>query len=210
MTNVFEARLSRAGEAAAEAGLTGLLVTPGADLRYFAGYAPPPLERLTMLIVAPRRDPVMLVPELERAAAEASKGGTAVEIQTWSDGDDPYGIAAKLLDRAGRYAICDSAWASHLLGLQGVLPEVRFVASGRALPLLRAIKDETELTALADAARAADRSFEAILSSSFEGRREADIGRQLADLLRRNGHDTVDFTIVGSGPTGASPRHEVS
>src|SRR5207302_603304 len=37
---------------------------------------------------------------------------------------------------------------------------------------------------------------------------EREIGADLADLLRAEGHDEVAFTIVGSGPNGASPHHE--
>jgi len=44
----------------------------------------------------------------------------------------------------------------------------------------------------------------------FEGRREIDIGTDLAALLREHGHSQVDFTVVGSGPNGANPHHELS
>jgi D-alanyl-D-alanine dipeptidase len=43
---------------------------------------------------------------------------------------------------------------------------------------------------------------------TFAGRREAEVGADLAEALRRHGHRTADFTIVGSGPNGASPHHE--
>ncbi len=68
----YAARLARAAKAAGEAGLAGLLVTPGPDLAYLAGHAPPPLERLTLLVVAPGRNPVLLVPLLERPEALAA------------------------------------------------------------------------------------------------------------------------------------------
>ena len=56
-------RMSRAADAAARAGLTGLLVTPGPDLQYFAGYAPVAItERITMLVIPADRKPAMIVP----------------------------------------------------------------------------------------------------------------------------------------------------
>ena len=48
----FAWRLGRGAEQAREAGLTGLLVTPGPDLLYFTGYAPIAItERITMLVI---------------------------------------------------------------------------------------------------------------------------------------------------------------
>ncbi len=70
----YAERRARALEAAAEAGLAGLLVAPGADLVYLTGHEPPPLERLTLLILAAGRAPVLVVPELERPAAEGAPG----------------------------------------------------------------------------------------------------------------------------------------
>ena len=48
---VYAARRERAAAHAREAGLTGLLVSPGPDLAYFTGYAPPETERLTLLAI---------------------------------------------------------------------------------------------------------------------------------------------------------------
>ena len=58
----FAARMQRAAEQADEAGLTGVLVTPGPDLVYLTGYAPIAItERLTLLVlVRRRRDPAMV------------------------------------------------------------------------------------------------------------------------------------------------------
>ena len=51
----FARRMQRAAEQAEAAGLTGVLVTPGPDLVYLAGYAPVAItERLTVLIVQKR------------------------------------------------------------------------------------------------------------------------------------------------------------
>jgi Xaa-Pro aminopeptidase len=42
------------------------------------------------------------------------------------------------------------------------------------------------------------------------GRSEHDVGQDIAELILEEGHSTVDFVIVGSGPNGASPHHELS
>lgn len=205
-TERFAARRERALAATTEADLQGLLVTPGADLVYLTGYEPPPLERLTLLILARERDPVLVVPALERPAAEVAPGMGGVELSEWRDDEDPYALAARIL-RAGRYAITDATWAVHLLALEQATADCFVVAAGRALPLLRAVKDEDEIDRLRAAAEGADAVFAQVVTMAFEGRREMDVAADLDRLLREHGHDRVDFTIVGSGPNSASPHH---
>lgn len=206
----FAQRLRRAAETAGRAGLDGLLVTPGPDLLYLTGYAPVAItERITMLVVPADGEPRLLVPKLERPDAEAAPAGSNLGIVDWTDGSDPYAAAASLLGRDGRYAISDSAWAMHLLGLQDHVPGASYVSMTTALPMLRAIKDADEIDRLAAAGAAADLAYEEIVKVQFAGRSENDVGAELARLLRRFGHSQVDFTVVGSGPNGANPHHEI-
>ena len=73
----FEARMERAGKSAQEAGLSGVLVTPGPDLLYLTGYAPLAItERITMLVLAADREPALIVPMLERPDAESAPGSS--------------------------------------------------------------------------------------------------------------------------------------
>ncbi|HEU5483806.1 MAG TPA: aminopeptidase P family protein [Microlunatus sp.] len=206
----FATRLQRASGAAKDAGLVGVLVTPGPDLMYLTGYAPVAItERITMLVVPVDGEPALIVPKLERPDAEEAPGASMLRITDWTDGSDPYEAASRLLASDGRYAVSDSAWSMHLLGLQGRLPGTSYVSMTGALPMLRAVKDDDELRRLAAAAAAADRTYEAILEVSFAGRSETEVGADLADLLRYHGHSQVDFTVVGSGPNGANPHHEI-
>ncbi|WP_413759391.1 aminopeptidase P family protein [Streptomyces sp. MMBL 11-3] len=205
----YAARMDRAARAAAEAGLAGVLVAPGPDLVWLTGYAPPAAtERLTLLVLAAGRDPVLVVPTLEAPDAEKAAGASALTLRDWTDGKDPYAATAPLLDGRGRFGVGDSTWALHLLGLQKALPDTSYVPLTEALPMLRAVKDAAELERLAAAGAAADATYEEILKVPFAGRREADVAADLAGLLRRFGHEQVDFTVVGSGPNGANPHHE--
>ncbi|MFG2820091.1 M24 family metallopeptidase [Kitasatospora sp. NPDC048365] len=207
-TQDFAARMTRAADAAAAAGLAGLLVAPGPDLAYFTGYQPTAItERLTTLLLTPGREPVLVVPKLERPDAERATGAGAVRLSDWSDGEDPYAAVAPLLED-GRYGISDNAWAMHLLGLQGARPGTGYTSLTRSLPMLRAVKDADELTRLAAAGAAADAAYGEILKVRFAGRTEQEVAADLAALLLEFGHSQVDFTVVGSGPNGADPHHE--
>ena len=122
MIERYEERLAAASGEAEEAGLGGIVVTPSPDLVYLTGYDPPPPERLTMLVVAPRSQPVLLVPELERPRALDSPLGERLEVTAWADGEDPYAAAARVLSPEGTYGVTDRMWASHVIGLQRELP----------------------------------------------------------------------------------------
>ncbi|MEY9815129.1 aminopeptidase P family protein [Streptomyces albogriseolus] len=205
----YKARMDRAARQAADAGLAGLLVAPGPDLVWLTGYAPPAVtERLTLLVLAAGREPVLVVPTLEAPDAEKATGAPALALRDWTDGKDPYALTAALLDAEGRFGVSDNAWALHLLGLQTTLPGTSYVSLTEALPMLRAVKDAAELERLAAAGAAADAAFEEIRNVRFSGRRESEVAADLAALLRRFGHSQVDFTIVASGPNGANPHHE--
>jgi len=201
----YQARMARATAAAAAASLTGLLIAPGPDLPYLTGYQPVAItERMTMLLLTERAQPVMIVPRLERPDATDAP----VTLVDWTDGEDPYAVVAGLLDPDGRYGISDSAWVLHLLELQSRVPGASFASLTKSLPMLRAVKDADELARLAAAAAAADAAYHDILNVRFAGRKETEVAADLAARLIAHGHSQVDFTVVGSGPNGAKPHHE--
>ncbi len=204
------ARLRRAQRAAADAGIGALLVSPGADLRYLTGYDAIALERLTCLVLAPTGDPVLVVPALEQAAALASPAG-ALRIVTWQETDDPYALVASLLGPAvGRVAVDDLMWAAKVLALRAAMPRVEQVAAGVVLRELRMRKSAQEVAWLRDAGAAIDRVHARMGEWLRVGRTEREVGRDIAAAIVAEGHSSVDFVIVASGPNGASPHHELS
>jgi Xaa-Pro aminopeptidase len=204
-------RLARAADTAGSAGLDAMIVAPSADLVYLAGYAPPPLERLTCLIVRPGADPVLVVPRLEAPLAETGGAAELTEVRAWEETEDPYALVRSIVGAEAEQLACTHRmWASHLLSLQGVLPEATFVPAAEVMGRLRSIKDPQELDLLKRAARYADEALGRLLQTRLETRSERDVARALAALLLETGNDESTFTIVGSGPNGASPHHEPS
>ncbi len=211
----YRKRLEQAARATADAGFDALLVGVGPDLRYLTGYEALPLERLTMLVIAPGNDPVRLVvPRLEAPAAKAGCQ-TDVPIVTWEETDDPHALVAAFVhDRAGagalRLGVSDRLWASHLLQLQRTLPGAGFESATLALRSLRITKDADEIALLRLAAQAADRVVAQIAGGRLAGRTEADVAREVRERLIAEGHEEALFAIVASGPNSASPHHEAS
>jgi Xaa-Pro aminopeptidase len=206
----FADRLARAVTATEHAGLEALLIGVGSDLRYLTGYAALPLERLTMLVIRPRREPIIVVPRLERDAAEAGLR-TDVAIRTWEETDDPYALVCDGLSPTGRIAVSNTLIAMHLLRIQAALGSgARFSLASGVLRDLRMIKDADEIRLLREAAHAADRVVERIAAGRLVGRTEADVAREVRDALIEEGHEAAEFAIVASGPNSASPHHEAS
>jgi len=215
-------RMARARELAAEQGIGALLVTPGPDLRYLCGYAAPALERLTCLIVRTDGDPVLVVPALEAAAAQASPAGElGLQAVTWQETEDPYALVGSLLGDSGaiaapatggqpRIGLDNHMWAEKVLRLRDALPGAVQVLAGDVLAPLRMRKSAAEVAALQRAGAAIDAVHAAMADWLRPGRTEAEVAADISDAIRAAGHATVDFVIVGSGPNGASPHHEVS
>jgi Xaa-Pro aminopeptidase len=210
-SNPYAGRLARAQAALADAGLDALLVTPGPDLRYLVGYDAKPLERLTCLVLPASGEPVLVVPFLERAAAEAAGvGGLGLAIADWQETDDPIALVAGILPGdLKRYGLDDHMWAEKVLRFRAGLPGEQVLA-GSVLKELRIRKNPDEVAALRRAGAAIDRVHARIGEWLRPGRTEREVGRDIADAIVAEGHVRADFVIVGSGPNGASPHHDLS
>jgi Xaa-Pro aminopeptidase len=208
-------RLLRARDTAALAGVDALLISPGPDLRYLTGYEALPLERLTCLIVAAAGDPVLVAPALEVPAALASPvSGLGIDVVGWAETEDPYALVASLLPATvgedGTVAVDNTMWAQKVIGLREAMPGARQVLAGPILRELRMIKEPDEVDALRQAAWAIDRVHARVPQFLRPGVTERHVARQIAEMILGEGHVSVDFVIVGSGPNGSSPHHEVS
>jgi Xaa-Pro aminopeptidase len=208
-------RLQRAQQATRDAGVDALLISPGPDLRYLTGYEALPLERLTCLIVPAHGDPRLVAPQLEVPSALASPvAELGLEVIGWAETDNPYELVASLLPEpvvdAGTVAVDNTMWAQKVLGLRTAMPGARQVLAGDILRELRMIKGPDEIDVLRQAAWAIDRVHARVPQFLRPGVTERHVARQIAELILGEGHVRVDFVIVGSGPNGASPHHEVS
>ncbi len=82
--------------------------------------------------------------------------------------------------------------------------------AGPVVDRLRMVKTDAEVEELAAAGAAIDRVHARMGEWLRVGRTEAHVGADIAAAILAEGHVAVDFTIVGSGPNGASPHHELS
>ncbi|HEX3545147.1 MAG TPA: Xaa-Pro peptidase family protein [Mycobacterium sp.] len=208
-TDVYARRLRAAAEATAAAGLAGLVITPGYDLRYLIGSRAQTFERLTALVLPATGEPTVVVPRLELASLkESAATELGLAVRDWVDGDDPYRLVADALGGVAT-AVTDSMPALHLLPLAERLGVVPLLATD-VLRRLRMIKDPAEIDALRKAGAAIDRVHARVPEFLAPGRTEADVAADIAEAIVAEGHSEVAFIIVGSGPHGADPHHECS
>ena len=199
-----------------ELGVDVVVVTPGSDLRYLSGYSAHAMERLTALAVPRSGEPLLVVPRLEAPMVDASPAGAlGLELIAWDETDDPFALlAAAVTDRLGsaptRVAVGNRTWAEHALGIQRALPGSALELAGPVIDRLRMVKTPAEIEELALAGAAIDRVHARMGEWLRVGRTEAEVGADVAAAILAEGHVAVDFTIVGSGPNGASPHHELS
>ena len=156
-------------------------------------------------------DPMIVVPGLEKPAAVASPiGELGLEILTWGETDDPYALVASLLPERSVAGLDNHMWAEKVLRLRAAMPAAEQVLAGTVLRELRIRKTPDEVEALRRAGAAIDRVHARVPEWLRAGRTEREVGKDIADAIIAEGHVRVDFVIVGSGPNGASPHHELS
>jgi Xaa-Pro aminopeptidase len=213
-TALLADRLRRAGEVAADQDVELLLITPGTDLRYLIGADGESHERLTCLLVPAAghlAPPAIVVPRLE-APGLAALGleELGVEVITWNDGEDPYLLVSDLAGGPTRLAVTDSMPAAHVFGVRDALPDAAQSLAGPIIRELRMRKDAAEVAELRAAGAAIDRVHARMGEFLKAGRTEAQVGADIAAAIVEEGHTSAAFVIVGSGPNGASPHHDVS
>jgi len=196
-----------------EHGVAATVITPGADLRYVAGYDAKPLERLTALVIPVAGESFLVAPELEAQEARASAFATAGgEVISWGESADPFVIVTERIAElpAGAIALDDHMWAERVLRLRESMPDREQVPAGSMLRSMRLVKTSEEVAWLQEAAAAIDSVHAQVPNILRPGMTEAQAGALIADAIVKAGHVSVDFVIVASGPNGASPHHMVS
>ena len=207
----FASRLARMRQEARNYGAEAVLVAPGPDLRYLVGYDALPLERLTCLVVSTDGEASLVVPRLELLAAEASPvAALDVTLRPWGENEDPYALVASLIPDCNRVALDNHMWFEKVVGLREAAPHWSTMLAGSIVSNLRMRKDDAEIAALMRAGAAIDRVHARVPELMRAGRTEREVGLDIAEAILAEGHVAVDFIIVGSGPNGASPHHDVS
>jgi Xaa-Pro aminopeptidase len=186
--------------------IDALCLSVGSDLPYLTGYKAMALERLTMLVLPAEGRGTIVVPGLEAPRIDAE--GLPLTIQGWGETEDPIAIVDGHLADADRVLIGDETWSRFLVDLQAVNSPRSFAKASDLMADLRIRKSPVEIAKLRTAASTVDGVVGQMEHVQFSGRSERDVAREITERTTADGHETMEFWIVASGPNGASPHHE--
>lgn len=204
---IFGSRLRRLARGADEAGLHGVVVVPGPNLRYLTGLRSLLMERPFILLVPAKGTPHLVAPALE--AGPYRKAPFELKVHDWTDSMGPSRAmtqAVKGLGVRGKWGVEGKV---PFLFLSKLLKHARITLED-AEPLLqglREVKDRAEVQTLKKSARILSKSFERIPDLLKAGMTEAELARKVSDVVYANGGTSVDDLLVQSGPNAAVPHH---
>jgi Xaa-Pro dipeptidase len=206
------ARLEHLNVALSQAGLDAVVLNPGPTFAYLTGVSFHLMERPVVLIVAPDKKPVLILPELELPKVELFP----YAIEPFAYGENPadwdavFRKALSSLGIDGR-KIGVEPRQLRLLEFRHVragAPEADFPDASQALGALRLRKDEAEIQAMRLAVKAAQAALEETIPTIRIGATEREIASELTVRLLKNGSESeLPFPpIVSSGPNSANPH----
>ncbi len=209
MQAIYRQRLEQVRNKLAEQKLPALIVFSRANVRYLTGFT----GSAGILIVG-RDDWAWLVTDgrYKLQSKEQTKGtGVKIAITRMTDK-----VLANILKRTGvrrvgfegRY--CTVAFLDRLKGeLKG--SKIKLESVSGVVEELRAVKDESELTCIQQAAQIADAAFEHALKVLKVGMTERELAWEIEAFLRTHGADAIAFTpIIVSGERTALPHGQPS
>jgi Xaa-Pro dipeptidase len=205
-------RLERLNVALSQAGLDAVVLNPGPAFAYLTGVSFHLMERPVILLVAPGRRPVLVLPELEKLKVDLFP----YPVDAFCYGENPaewdtvFRKAVSSLELDGRKIGVEPR---HLRLLEfehvrAAAPESDYPDASDCLASLRLRKDEAEVSAMRRAVHIAQQALEATIQSIQRGMTEKEVAAELmVQLLRRGSQPELPFSpIVSSGPNSANPH----
>lgn len=202
----FRSRIRRVASEAASAGLQGIVVVPGPNLRYLTGVRSLLLERPFMLLVPVEGTPQLVTPALE--AGPYRSASVELEIHDWTDSAGP----SRAIAGAVKNLSAEGKW-----GVEGRVPYLFLdrllkhasITLQDAEPILQGVretKDGAEVVALKKAAKILSESYKQFPDLLAPGISEEELARKVTDTIYSNGATKVDDVLVQSGPHAAVPH----
>jgi Xaa-Pro dipeptidase len=192
--------------------MDAVVLNPGPTLTYLTGVQFHLSERPVVLFVAPDKDPVLVLPELELLKVDLFP----YKVKAFSYGEDPSEWDVAFLKAAQSLGL-DGKWIGieprqlrmmEFGHIKAGAPESEFPDASLILAGLRMIKDESEVAAMRHAVKIAQDALEATIPMIKLNMTEREVASELVMQLLKHGSDSeLPFSpIVSSGPNGANPH----
>ncbi len=205
-------RFARLENLMASTTLDAIVLNPGSTLTYLTGLHFHLMERPTLLIIRPGKQPALILPELEAGKLAL----ISFPVTAFMFGDDPaewqkvfdQAISQLGLDRARIGVEPTRLRFLELEYLRHAAPKTEFLPASQILGELRLCKDDGEILNMGEAVRIAQTALQAALPTLQPGVSEQEIASELIIQLYKAGSaPELPFSpIVASGPNSANPH----
>lgn len=190
--------------------LDSIFITSPANFYYISNHLTDPHERLIGIYISHRRDPLLIVPALEKEDAE--NAGWSYDIISYFDHDDPWQLLKDQLQKDNEKPETIGLEHDHLTleryyNVKEILPDAAISDIQELLASVRVIKTRDEYARLKEAAELADFGIETGIKSIREGVSELEIIAGIEYELKKQGVQQMSFqTMALSGAKTASPH----
>ncbi|MDW8043370.1 MAG: Xaa-Pro peptidase family protein [Nitrososphaerota archaeon] len=202
-----DSRLKRFLELCRASGFDGAIVVPGPNMRYLLDFTLEVFERPAFLLAGFDREPVMVVPQLDRDRVEEAIGRYC-EVLPYGDGTGPWGFVERLLSGLSGVIGVESRTPVWLYrNLVQRAPGLKFDIVDHVIVSMRLPKDPDEVVRHVMAARVLEEAMLETMAEFRPGMTERDA---MTTFLRRCydlGAESV-YCLIQSGPNGANPHLE--
>lgn len=205
-------RFEKLSRALAASRMDAVILNPGPTLTYLTGLHFHLMERPTVVLYTPGKDPLIVLPELEAAkTASLPYAMTVITypenpvewVKAFQKGVDALGLNGKAIGVEPR--------ALRMLEyrfIEQAAPKSSFPDASLALAELRLRKDADEIAKMRRAVKIAQDGLEATLPLIKIGMTEQELANELViQLLRHGSQPEMPFSpIVSCGPNSANPH----
>lgn len=205
-------RLDKLSASLRASGLDAVALNPGPTLTYLTDLRFHLMERPVVLLVAPGKAPVIILPELELPKVNLFP----YKVNAFSYGENP-----AEWDSVFRKAVASLGLDGKRIGVEprqmrllefrhvkAGAPEADFPDASDALSALRLCKDPAEIQKMKRAVKVAQDALEAVIPFIKVGMTEKEIAAELnVQLLKHGSESELPFPpIVSAGPNSANPH----
>lgn len=200
-------RISRLLDQCRKAGLDGVIITPGPNMRYLIHFTLEVFERHSFLLAGFNRKPALLVPLLDEEKAVESVGNLC-DVSSYRDEDGPWKWVEQMLSDVSGVAGVEGVMS---LGLYRMLESrakrLRFVEVDDLLRSMRVVKDAEEVARHRESAKILQEAMLRTLGEFHVGVRE----RELMFAFHRHACELgaeTSYCLIQSGPNSSKPHME--
>lgn len=207
-----QSRLEKLTASLRTSNLDAVVLNPGPTLKYLTGISFHLMERPVVLFVAPGKDPVLVLPELELPKVDLFP----YKVQGIAYGENPlewdeaFRKAAQALGLDGKRIGVEprSLRLMEFRHVKAGAPEADYPDASDVLAELRLRKDKAEVDAMRKAVKIAQDALEATIPHIKIGMTEKEAASELVMQLLKHGSDSeLPFApIVSAGPNSANPH----